>query len=58
MSKIPQYDPPKPPKPKKTIIVCTTDGKPLPPEDQKALDDFIEFRIKRAKAKKAGGKEL
>lgn len=49
MTKVPEHNYPKPKLPETTMIVCTTDGKPLHPDDQKALNEYIDFRIKRAK---------
>ncbi len=47
-------------RPKTAMIVCTTDGKPLHPDDQKVLDEYIKYRLKRAKkikpVSKDGGK--
>lgn len=49
MTKVEQMPPFKPSTPQSTMIICTTDNKPLPPEDIKALEEYIEFRKKRAK---------
>lgn len=51
MPKVPQIKYPKPEPPKYKMIVCTTDGKPLHPDDQKALEEYIEYRIKKSKVK-------
>lgn len=52
MPKVPDIKKPEPPKPKSVMYVCTTDNKPLTPEDQKALEEFMQYRIDRAKNKK------
>ena len=46
MTKVKEVNFPKPKPPKTTTTVCTTDGKPLHPDDQKALEDYIEYRKK------------
>ena len=53
MPKVPEINKPMPKQPKSVMYVCTTDNKPLTPEDKKALDEFMQYRIDRAKKKKA-----
>jgi hypothetical protein len=45
-------DVPTPPTSK--MIVCTTDGKPLTAEDQKQLEDYMAYRIAKAKRVRSG----
>lgn len=49
MTKVPELNLPRPKLPETKMIVCTTDGKPLHPDDQKALEEYIEYRIKKSK---------
>lgn len=53
MPKVPEMNKPMPEKPKSVMYVCTRGNKPLTPEDQKALEEFMQYRIDKAKKKKA-----